>query len=105
MNAGTAELEVLASRLRAQVAEGRYRDAQSTLQEYCRVLRKTAAGLPHGDPGWRCLNDAWRRLQEETRRRVLVRRAHACARLVRLPQVPMPYREPSRPRRTWECSA
>lgn len=104
MNFDQAELDILASRLRARVAEGRYRDAQRALQEYCQALRKTAAGLPHGDPGLQRLEDEWRRLQDETRRRVLVRRAHACARLVRLPQLSLLYREPPRPRRTWECS-
>jgi hypothetical protein len=105
MKASQAELEALAGRLRTQVAEGRYPVAQGALQEYCRALRKTVAGLPPGDPGLRCLEDEWQRLLDETRRRVLAGRAHACARLVRLPK-PLPnyYSASSLPRHTWECS-
>jgi hypothetical protein len=104
MKASQAELEALAGRLRTQVAEGRYREAQHALQEYCRALRKTVAGLQSGDPGVRRLEDEWQRLLEETRRRMLAGRAHAGARLARLPK-PLPlYSEPSLPRHTWECS-
>jgi hypothetical protein len=45
------ELEALAGRLRAQVAQGRYPEAQGALHEYCQALRKTVATLPRGDPG------------------------------------------------------
>jgi hypothetical protein len=104
MKSGETELDVLAGRLRARVAEGRYGEAQLPLQEYCRVLRKTAGGLPSGDPGLGRLEDDWRRLLEETRRRVLAGRAHAFVRLARLPKVLPLYREPCPPRHTWEYS-
>ena len=104
MKAGAAELESLAGRLRARVAEGRYPEAQRVLAEYCRTLRNTVAGLPPGDPALGRLEDQWRRLAEETRRRVLAGRAHAAARLVRLPKRPPRYGEPSPPRHTWEFS-
>jgi len=104
MKAKAAELEALAGRLRARVAEGRYAEARIALQEYCRSLRKTAAGLPPGDPSLRRLEDDWRRLLEETRRRVLAGRTHAGARLARLPRVPGLYREACVPRHTWEYS-
>jgi hypothetical protein len=104
MKSGEAELDVLAGRLRARVAERRYGEAQLALQEYCRILRKTAAGLPPGDPRLGRLEDQWRRLRQETRRRVLAGRAHAAARLARLPKVLPLYREPSLPRHTWEYS-
>jgi hypothetical protein len=104
MKSGQTEEDVLAGRLRAQVAEGRYGEAQLALQEYCRALRKTAAGLPRGDPRLPRLEDEWRRLLEETRRRVLAGRAHAAARLARLPKILPLYREPCSPRHTWEYS-
>jgi hypothetical protein len=104
MKAGETEVEVLAGRLRARVAEGRYREAQCALQEYCRALRNTVASLPPGDPALRRLEDEWQRLRDETRRRVLSGRAHAAARLARLPRLPRLYREPSLPRHTWEVS-
>jgi hypothetical protein len=108
MNPGEAELEILAGRLQARVAEGRYPEAQSALREYCQTLRKTVAGLPRGDPGLRRLEDAWRRLAEETRRRVLAGRAHAGARLARLaqmPQHPRSYGDVPLSRCTWEWLA
>ena len=104
MKASQKELDAVAGRLRARVAEGRYGEAQGALQEYCRALRKTAGGLPSGDPGLGRLEDEWRRLLEETRRRVLAQRAHAAARLARLPKVLPLYREPCLPRHTWEYS-
>lgn len=104
MKAGPAELGALADGLRTQVAEGRYREAQDALTEYCRVLQKTVADLPPGDPGVRRLEDEWQRLQAETRRGVLAGRAHAGARLARLPKLLPLYCEPSLPRHTWECS-
>ena len=102
------ELESLAGRLRVRVAEGRYAEAQGVLREYCQALRKTVAGLPRGDPGRGRLGDEWRRLAEQTRRGLLAGRAHACARLARVAQVPkrlQTYGEDPPPRRTWECSA
>jgi hypothetical protein len=108
MKAGEAELEILAGRLRARVAEGRYPEAQGALREYCLALRKTVAGLPRGDPGRCRLEDDWRRLAEEARRRVLAGRAHAGARLARLAQAPSGsrfYGDGLPPRRTWEWLA
>jgi hypothetical protein len=88
MKANPAELEALAGRLRASVAAGRYREAQETLQEYCRALRKAVAGLPPGDARLHSLEDEWRLLLDQTRRRVLAGRAHAAARLRRLAPSP-----------------
>ena len=108
MKAGAADLEILAGRLRARVAEGRYPEARGVLREYCLALRKTVAGLPRGDPGRCRLEDDWRRLAEETRRRVLAGRAHAGARLARLAQAPSGsrfYGDGLPPRRTWEWLA
>jgi len=104
MKAGQADLDDLAGRVRTQVAEGRYREAQQALAEYGRALRKTAAALPPRDSGLRRLEDEWQRVLDETRRRVLSGRAHAGARLARLPKLLPLYSEPSRPRHTWECS-
>jgi hypothetical protein len=104
MKSSETELGVLAGRLRARVAERQYGEAQGALQEYCRVLRKTAGGLPSGDPRLGRLEEDWQRLLEETRRRVLAQRAHAAARLARLPKVLPLYREPCLPRHTWEYS-
>ncbi|MGA3041846.1 MAG: hypothetical protein ABSF54_13750 [Bryobacteraceae bacterium] len=108
MKDGVAELEALAVRLRALVGERRYREAQDALAEYCRALRQTLAGLPRGDArlGW--LEDEWRRLAAETRRRVLEGRAQAAARLVRLAQTSRRshlYGADREPRRTWEWLA
>jgi hypothetical protein len=109
MKPAEAELEILAGRLRARVAEGRFREAQGALAEYCRVLRKTVAGLPRGDPGRGRLEEEWRLLAEQTRRGLLAGRAHAGARLARLAQISQPPRfyggGPPPPRRTWEYSA
>jgi hypothetical protein len=104
MMAGDAELEALADRLRARVGERRYREAQDALAEYCRALRKTAAGLPRGDLRLRHLEVEWRGLAEETRRRVLAGRAHAAARLARVAQASQRsqlYGASREPRHTW----
>ena len=100
-----AELDGLADRLRARVAEGRYPEAQDALAEYCRALRKTAVGLPPGDPGLRRLEDDWLRLWEETRRRALAGRAHDGMRLAHLPKLPPIYGDYPQPRRTRQCFA
>ena len=108
MKSGEAELDVLAGRLRARVAEGRYAEAQAVLRDYCGALRKTAAGLPRGDARLARLEHDWERLAEETRRRVLAGRAHAGARLARLAQTPSGsrfYGDGLPPRRTWEWLA
>ncbi len=106
MTAGQTELEDLAARLRARVSERRYREAQEALDEYCRVLRQTAAAQPPGD--LRRLQDEWRRLAEETRRRVVAGRAHAGERLTKLARLSQGSRfyGPGRDtRRTWEWLA
>ncbi|MGC9949458.1 MAG: hypothetical protein ABSF64_24085 [Bryobacteraceae bacterium] len=108
MNAGAAELEVLAGRLRARVAEGRYAEAQAVLRDYCGALRKTAAGLPRGDARLARLEHDWERLAEETRRRLLAGRAHAGARLARLARMAKRsqfYGDRPPARRTWEWLA
>jgi len=104
MKTGAVELEALAGRLRARVAERRYAAARIALQEYCQTLRKMVAALPPGDPSLRRLEDEWRCLLEETRRRVLTGRMHAGARLARLPRIPGLYHEACVPRHTWEYS-
>ena len=104
MTSDNAELEFLAARVRARVAEGRYVEAQGALRNYCDALRKTAAAWPSGDPGLRGLQKDWQRLHDETRRRVLAQRAHACARLALLPKFSQLYGDSPQPRRTWQCS-
>jgi hypothetical protein len=103
MKDSETELAALAQRLRARVAEGRYAEARGALQEYSEALRKAVAGLAPDDPGRSRLKDDWEGLREETRRRLLARRAHAEARLARLPKLPLPYRCGPEPRRTWQC--
>jgi len=101
MTAGAAALESLAGRVRARVAERRYREAQDAMAEYCRALRQAASGLAPGDPARQRLKHEWRGLLEETRRRVLADRANAGLRLARLPKPPRPYGDGPQPRRTW----
>ena len=105
MTAGPAAREALAGRLRARVGEGRYLEAQAALAEYCGALRTAAEGLPPGDPLLHALEQEWQRLLEETRREVLAGRAHAAARLARLPRLCEPYGGPPPPRPTWQCFA
>jgi hypothetical protein len=108
MKACEAQLEAVAGRLRARVAEGRYREAQGELKDYCQTLRQTVAALPPGDPAVRRLEGEWRRLLDDTRRRVLAGRAHAGARLARLAKMPTRsrfYGDGLPPRRTWEWLA
>jgi len=84
MSAAGSPFELLATRLRARVAEGRYRQAQAALEEYCGMLRESLAGLSPADPQRRLLAAEWEELAEQTRRRVLAGKAHAAARLARL---------------------
>lgn len=88
MKADSAEREVLAGCLRDRVAQGRYREAERALADYCAALMQAAAGLAPGDPGLGVLEAEWRGLAEETRRRVLAGRAHAASRLAKLAQTP-----------------
>lgn len=104
MSANPRERAAHAERLRDRVAEGRFLEARDALEEYCGALRKTAAGLPPGDPGLGLLEDEWRGLLEQTRRQVLAGRAHAAARLSRVPKASRPYGEGPPPRSSWECS-
>lgn len=105
MKSGEGELEELAARLQARVAEGRYREAQKALREYCGALRAAATGLPRGDPELARLEDQWRRLERETRRRVLAGRAQAGARLARLSTLTRGYGEIVKPRTRLEWLA
>jgi transposase len=105
MNSGAGELDELATRLRTRVAEGRYREAQDALREYCRALRAAAAGLPRGSPELARLEDRWRRLERETRRRVLAGRAQTGARLARLSTLTKGYGEIVKPRSRLEWLA
>jgi hypothetical protein len=108
MTAGEAELAILVARLGDRVAEGRYREAEGVLQEYCRALRETVAGMAPGDPGWRRLEGESRRVMEGTRRGVLAGRAHAGVRLAALSQASRlcrSYGDGLAQRRTWEWSA
>ena len=104
MNETHPELSALADRLRALVAEERYAEAQCVFTGYCLELRKKLAGMPQGDPQLRPLEGEWQGVLDETRRRVLAGRAHAGARLARLPKILPLYREGSLPHHTWECS-
>lgn len=92
----------MADRLGALVAQGRYGDAQAIFDAYCRDLKATLRRLPPGDPRFREMEDDWRRLLDRTRRRVLTGRAHAAARLARLPRIRRPYSAALPTRRTWE---
>lgn len=104
MKSGAAEMEAVAARLRTRVSERRYPEAQCALQAYCQALRKTVAGLAPCDPSVLRLENEWNRLLGETQRRMLANRAHAAARLARLPK-PLPgYGTPAPPRHTWEFS-
>ena len=93
--AGTAD------RLDILVAQKRYAEAQECFDLYCRDFKDTLRHLAPGDPRIRHLEDEWRRLMEQTRRRVLAGRAHAAARLARLPRRRL-YSAAATPRRTWE---
>ena len=93
---GTAE------RLDALVAQGRYGEAEACFDAYCRDLKETLRRLPPGDPRLRRMEGEWRRLLDRTRRQVLVGRAHAAARLARLPRGRRVYSAVPAPRRTWQ---
>ncbi|MGO4880402.1 MAG: hypothetical protein ACLP59_06215 [Bryobacteraceae bacterium] len=99
------ELEILAARLRARVAERRYVEARTALETYCGRLRETAASLTPGDPRLGKLAEDWRRFAEEIRQRVLAGRAHAAARLLRLSGPPGGYVDRTAPRCTWRYFA
>jgi hypothetical protein len=94
--AGTADL------LGALVNQRRYGEAQACFNTYCRDLKEIVWRLPAGDPRLREMEAEWRRLLEQTRRQVLVGRAHAAARLARLPRPRRVYRAVPAPRRTWQ---
>jgi hypothetical protein len=100
MSIPESQLAVTANRLGVLVAQRRYGEAQACFDEYCRDLKDCLRRLPPGDPRLRHMEDEWRRLMEQTRRRVLVGRAHAATRLARLPR--RLYSGASAPRTTWE---
>ena len=104
MTAAPPELSRLAGRLRARIAERRYPEARTAVEEYCTALRKTVAALPPHDPALGPLQQEWLQLLTETRRRVLAFQAQARARLVRTLQSPPRYAD-TPPRRTREWSA
>ena len=104
MSAHPGELECAANLVRARVAERRFSEARAALQEYCRLLRNTAAGLPPGDPRLERLQDDWRKLWDETSHRVLAGRAHAAARLAHLSRPTPLYNEPCPPPHSWACT-
>jgi hypothetical protein len=94
--AGTADL------LGALVNQRRYGEAQACFDTYCRDLKEIVWRLPAGAPPHPAKEAEWRRLLEQTRRQVLVGRAHAAARLARLPRPRRVYRAVPAPRRTWQ---
>ena len=96
----TMELSEYATRLRRLVAEQRYEEARQALAEYGRALEQALGNLPPGDPRAFELAGEWRDLFEAAHRRVLAGRAHAAARLARLPHLRRFAAE--FPRRTWE---
>jgi hypothetical protein len=94
--AGTADL------LGALVAQRRYGEAQACFDTYCRDFKEIVRRLPAGDPRLRQMEAEWRRLLEQTRRQVLIGRAHAAARLARIPKRRRLYSAVPAPRRTWQ---
>jgi len=102
MSAPESESVGTADRLEALVAQGRYGEAQACFDTYCRDLKEALQRLPAGDPRLPQMAGEWRRLMEQTRRRVLTGRAHAAARLARLPRRRRLYSAAPSPRRTWE---
>jgi hypothetical protein len=102
MRTGEAALAGTAERLRALVAEGRYGEAQDCFNEYCGDFKEILRGLPPGDPRLRQMESEWRRLLEQTRRRVVAGRAHAAARLARLARRHRPYAVTPRCAGNWE---
>jgi hypothetical protein len=91
--------------LRRLVAAGRYREAQAEFEAYASGVAESLAGLSPGDPRAARLQDEYRRLLLDTRRRVLAGRAHAAGRLARLAGVRQPYAAPAAPRRSWQYFA
>ena len=102
MSMAESELAGTAERFETLVARGRYGEARACFDVYCRDLKETLRRLPPGDPRLPQVAGEWRRLMEQTRRRVLTGRAHAAARLARLPRRRRLYGAAPSPRRTWE---
>ena len=96
----TMELTEYATRLRRLVGEQRYEEARQALADYGSALERALGNLPPGDPRAFELARDWRELFEAAHRRVLAGRAHAAARLARLPHLRGFAAE--LPRRTWE---
>ncbi len=87
MTTPAAELAALADRLGSLLAGQQYEAAREALEEYGRRLRAAVESLPAHDPRVPHMEREWRQLVESTRRQVLAGRAHAAARLVRLPDL------------------
>ena len=102
MNISESELAGTADRLRALVVQGRYAEAQACLDEYCLLFKETVRRLPSGDPRLPQMEAEWRRLLDQTRRKVLTGRAHAATRLERLPRRRPLYSAIPLPRHTWD---
>src|SRR5579862_207007 len=97
------ELETAAVRLRARVGAGRYAGARDALAEYGVAVREAVFGLAPEDPGRSRLLRESLKLLEDVRRRTLANRAHAAARLARLPRPPRGYCEQGPARPNWVC--
>ena len=102
MSMAESELAGTAERFETLVARGRYGEARACFDVYCQDLKETLRRLPPGDPRLRRMEGEWRRLLDRTRRQVLVGRAHAAARLARLPRGRRVYSAVPAPRRTWQ---
>ena len=102
MSMAESELAGTADRFETLVAGGRYGEARACFDAYCRDLKETLRRLSPGDPRLRRMEGEWRRLLDRTRRQVLVGRAHAAARLARLPHRRRVYSAVPAPRRTWQ---
>jgi hypothetical protein len=104
MKSASADLETRARQVRALVASRQYAAARDAFAEYCRVLREILSGLPPPAARRRLYQD-WRRLWSETRLQVLAGRAHAAARLARLPGRRCPYGDRPAPPPAWRYLA
>jgi hypothetical protein len=98
------DLDECARRVQRLVAEGRYAEAQGAFEAYCSVMSAVLARLPTADPRWRSIKEDWQNLFDRTRCNVLAGRAHAAARLLRLPKVRGSYGDVPPGRPTWQCS-
>jgi hypothetical protein len=100
-----SDVQELAAALQRLAAEGRFEETRRCLEAYGQAVEKALLELPKGDARIRQLEGEWRQTIEVTRRRVLAGRAHAAARLARLPRWRGAYAETATPRPTWQCLA